>query len=176
MSPYAATKIAGEKLCFTYSHLYRIPTICLRFFTVYGPRQRPDLAIRKFIHLISSDEPIPVFGDGSTSRDYTHITDITNGILATLRFECTYEIINLGNSRPVSLRETISAIEQALGKEARIRWLPDQPGDVPVTYADIAKAKRLLGYQPATQLSEGILNMVRWYQHGPLKALPIHPR
>ncbi len=163
ISPYAATKIAGEKICYTYSHLYGIHTVCLRFFTVYGPRQRPDLAIRKFTGMIDRGEPIPVFGDGSSGRDYTYIDDIVEGILAATRMECLYDVFNLGNAHPVDLNTLIGTIENALGKKASIRRLPLQPGDVPITFADITKAGRLLGYAPKTTLQGGIHNFVDWY-------------
>jgi UDP-glucuronate 4-epimerase len=164
ISPYAATKMAGEKVCYTYSHLYKLPVICLRFFTVYGPRQRPDLAIRKFTGLIDAGKPIPVFGDGSTSRDYTYVDDTVSGIVAALHHDTTYDIFNLGNSSPVKLTELIHLIETNLGKQAVIKWLPDQPGDVPITYADISKAKHLLGYDPRTPIAEGIRKFVEWYR------------
>jgi UDP-glucuronate 4-epimerase len=163
ISPYAATKIAGEKLAFTYSHLYGISIVCLRFFTVYGPRQRPDLAIRKFIDLISRGESIPVFGDGSTGRDYTYVNDTVAGILAALDYQTPYEIFNLGNSHPIRLTEMIETIEACLGKKARIEWLPDQPGDVPITYADITKARKHLGYNPETTFRQGVQQVVDWY-------------
>jgi UDP-glucuronate 4-epimerase len=162
ISPYAATKIAGEKICYTYSHLYQLPVICLRFFTVYGPRQRPDLAIRKFIERIREDKSIPVFGDGSTGRDYTFIDDIVDGIMAALAADFRYEIFNLGNSHPVKLTELIGVVEDCVGRKARIEWLPEQAGDVPITYADISKAGRLLGYAPKTRLEEGIAKFVEW--------------
>ena len=164
ISPYAATKAAGEKLCYTYSHLYGIRIACLRFFTVYGPRQRPDLAIRKFTDMILSGETIPVFGDGSSRRDYTFIDDIADGILSAVRHPAPYDIFNLGNSSPVDLVTLIQTVEDAVGRKARIRWLPDQPGDVPVTYADISKAQRLLSYSPRTKLSAGIRKFVDWYR------------
>ncbi|HLH42982.1 MAG TPA: SDR family NAD(P)-dependent oxidoreductase [Bryobacteraceae bacterium] len=163
ISPYAATKIAGERLCYTYSHLYGMRIVCLRFFTVYGPRQRPDLAIRKFTEMILRGEPIPVYGDGSSSRDYTFIRDIVNGVMAAAQYGCSYEIFNLGNSSPVTLSALIAAIEAATGKTAVIRRLPDQPGDVPITCADVDKARRLLGYAPATPIGEGIREFVDWY-------------
>jgi UDP-glucuronate 4-epimerase len=163
ISPYAATKIAAERLCYTYSHLYGMKVACLRFFTVYGPRQRPDLAIRKFTEMILHGRPIPVYGDGASSRDYTFIRDIVNGIIAALRYDCAYEIFNLGNSSPVKLSELIRTIEQATGRQANIRRLPDQPGDVPITYADVSKAGRLLGYEPATPIKEGIREFVDWF-------------
>ena len=163
ISPYAATKIAGEKICYTYSHLFGINAVCLRFFTVYGPRQRPDLAIRKFTSMIDRDEPIPVFGDGSSGRDYTYIDDIIQGILAAARLECPYDVFNLGNAHPVDLNTLIAIIEEALGKKAQIRRLPVQPGDVPITFADISKAGKLLGYSPKTTLKEGVRKFVEWY-------------
>ena len=165
ISPYAATKAAGELLCHTYTHLYGIRSVCLRFFTVYGPRQRPDLAIHKFARLISQGKPIPVFGDGTTRRDYTFIDDIIAGVRAAIDYsETDYEVINLGESRTVELRELISLLEKELGKTAQIDRQPLQPGDVPQTFADIAKARRLLGYNPQTQIEEGIHTFVRWFQ------------
>jgi UDP-glucuronate 4-epimerase len=164
ISPYAATKIAGEKICYTYSHLYRIQTVCLRFFTVYGPRQRPDLAIRKFTEMIDRGDPIPVFGDGSAGRDYTYVEDIIQGVLAASEFDSPYDIFNLGNASPVSLSELIQTIETAVGKKAKIQRLPMQPGDVPITYADISKARRILGYAPKTPFPEGIDKFVQWYR------------
>jgi UDP-glucuronate 4-epimerase len=163
ISPYAATKLAGEKICYTYAHLYGIRMVCFRFFTVYGPRQRPDLAIRKFIELIEHGKSIPVFGNGSSSRDYTFIDDIVEGIMAALLYDCEYEIFNLGNSSPVALLALIEIIENALGKKAHIQWLPEQPGDVPITFADVAKANRLLGYAPNTTFVDGIRKAVQWY-------------
>lgn len=162
VSPYAATKIAAEKICFTYSHLYGIRTVCLRLFTVYGPRQRPDLAIHKFTRMMMRGETIPMFGDGSSGRDYTYVADTVKGIVAALGHDTAYDVFNLGNSSPVTLREMIGTIEAALGVEARIERLPDQPGDVPITYADITKAKRLLGYAPSTSFEEGVGHFVAW--------------
>ncbi|MFZ5928602.1 MAG: GDP-mannose 4,6-dehydratase [Acidobacteriota bacterium] len=162
ISPYAASKIAGEALCHVYSHLYGMRTVCLRFFTVYGPRQRPDLAIRKFAESIAAGRPIPVFGDGSTGRDYTYIDDIVAGILAAMAHDAGFEVFNLGNSSPVLLREMIATLERVLGKEAVIDRQPLQPGDVPITYADISKAKRLLGWAPRTALETGVRRMVEW--------------
>jgi len=165
ISPYAATKAAGELLCHTYTHLYGIRCVCLRFFTVYGPRQRPDLAMHKFARLISEDKSIPVFGDGTTRRDYTFIDDIIAGVRSAIDYDKTdYEVINLGESRTVELRELISLLEKELGKTAQIDRQPLQPGDVPQTFADIAKARRLLGYNPQTQIEEGIHTFVRWFQ------------
>ena len=162
ISPYAATKLAGEALCHVYHHLYGLDIVCLRFFTVYGPRQRPDLAIRKFTEAILAGKPIDVYGDGSSRRDYTHIDDILQGILACLERSFGYEIINLGESRTVELRELVRLIEKSTGKKAQTRQLPTQPGDVPITYADISKAKRLLGYQPKIGIEEGIEKFVEW--------------
>ncbi len=162
ISPYAASKIAGEALCHVYSHLHGMRIVCLRFFTVYGPRQRPDLAIRKFAESIAAGRPIPVFGDGSTGRDYTYIDDIVAGILAAMAYDAEFEVFNLGNSSPVLLREMIATLERVLGKEAVIDRQPLQPGDVPITYADISKAKRLLGWAPRTVLETGVRRMVEW--------------
>ena len=155
-SPYAAAKISGEAYCRTYNHLYGISTICLRFFTVYGPRQRSDMAIRKFIGSICEGREINIFGDGSSSRDYTYIDDIVDGIIAAIDLKCSYEAINLGNSIPVGIIELVTTIENALGKKANIVFMPEQPGDVPVTCADISKAQDLLGYKPKVGLAEGI--------------------
>jgi UDP-glucuronate 4-epimerase len=162
ISPYAATKLAAEKFCFTYSHLYRLPVVCLRFFTVYGPRQRPDLAIHKFARLIEAGRPVPFFGDGSSGRDYTYIDDAVSGLLAALSYDTRFEIFNIGNSRPVKLTELVSTLEAALGKPAVLERRPDQPGDVPLTFADISKAGRLLGYQPRTSFEDGIRKFVEW--------------
>lgn len=156
ISPYAATKIAGEKMCYAYSHLYALPVICLRLFTVYGPRQRPDLAIHKFAKLIDAGRAVPFYGDGNTARDYTYIDDIVEGFHAALRLDERYEVINLGNSHPVRLTELISVLEEKLGKQAILERLPPQPGGVNMTCADISKAARLLGYSPRTSLPEGI--------------------
>ncbi len=164
ISIYAATKLAGEKLCYTYSHLYAIRTVCLRFFTVFGPRQRPDLAIRKFTEMIDAGKPIPVFGDGSSGRDYTFVADTVQGILGALRYECGFDIFNLGNSAPVKLTEMIAAIEKAVGRKAVIDWQPDQPGDVPITFADISKAREKLGYAPGTPFEAGIVKFVEWFR------------
>lgn len=169
ISPYAATKIAGEKICYTYSHLYGLQLVCLRFFTVYGPRQRPDLAIRKFTESIDQGRPIPVFGDGSSGRDYTYVDDTVQGILGALACECSYEIFNLGNSHPVSLATMIQTLEKSLGKKAQMQWLPAQPGDMPITFADISRAQRFLEYEPRTPFSEGVEKFVAWYRsRGPL--------
>ena len=167
ISPYAATKAAGELICHTYSHLYDMRIVCLRFFTVYGARQRPDLAIHKFARLISEGKPIPVFGDGSTRRDYTYVDDIIAGVRAAIDYDQTnYEVINLGESRTVELRELISLIEGELGTRAEIDRQPPQPGDVPQTFADISKAKRLLNYNPQTQIEAGIKQFIEWFKTG----------
>src|SRR6202165_889199 len=165
ISPYAATKAAGELLCHSYAHLYDLRIVCLRFFTVYGARQRPDLAIHKFVQLISAGRPIPVFGDGTTRRDYTYIDDIIAGVRAAMNYDqSNYEVINLGESRTVELRELISLLERELDRRAEIDRQPPQPGDVPQTFADITKARRLLGYNPQTQIEEGIEKFVEWFR------------
>ncbi len=167
ISPYAATKSACEQFLYTYSKLYDIQSICLRFFTVFGPRQRPDLAIRKFIELIEQDKPIPVYGDGTTMRDYTYIDDIVSGIMSAIKYDKTsYEIINLGGGSPVTLNEMIETIEKVLGKNAKIDRLPMQPGDVDKTVSDITKAKSLLGYEPKTTFEEGIRKFIEWRKDG----------
>jgi UDP-glucuronate 4-epimerase len=157
ISPYAATKVAGELLGHVYSHLRGIRFLALRFFTVYGPRQRPDLAIHKLARLMLEDRPVPVYGDGNTKRDYTYIADIVDGIMAAITYrDSMYEVINLGNCRTVSLMEMIGTIERCARVRARIDFQPEQPGDVPQTYADISKARRLLGYNPSTPFDEGV--------------------
>lgn len=157
ISPYAATKIAGEMLCHTYAHLYGLICTCLRFFTVYGPRQRPDLAINKFTRLIALEKPIQVFGDGTTKRDYTYIDDIVKGIRAAIGYDRSrFEIFNLGASKTTELRNLIKMIERTLGKKAVIERLPAQPGDVFQTFADIRKARRYLNYDPVTPIEKGI--------------------
>jgi len=165
ISPYASTKKAGELICHTYHHLEDISMALLRFFTVYGPRQRPDLAIHKFTTKIINDEAIPVFGDGTTQRDYTYIDDIIDGILKSIEFVnsgCNYEIFNLGESQTISLTDMIGTIEDALGKKAKKEILPLQPGDVERTFADITKAKKILGYDPGTNFKEGIDKFIKW--------------
>ncbi|MDQ6765693.1 MAG: SDR family NAD(P)-dependent oxidoreductase [Verrucomicrobiota bacterium] len=164
ISPYAATKIAGEFLCSTYSHLYQMRVVALRFFTVYGARQRPDLAIHQFTKRIFAGEPIDQFGDGSTRRDYTYIDDIIQGVMAAFEYDGPlFDIFNLGESETIELRELIVAIEHSLGRNAEINRLPEQPGDVPITCADISKARRLLGYNPTTPLREGLPKFVDWF-------------
>ena len=163
ISPYAATKLSCEQLLYTYSRLYDIQALCMRFFTVYGPRQRPDLAIRKFIELIENDKPIQMYGDGSTIRDYTFIDDIVDGVTAAIDYEQTqYEIINLGGGSPIKLLEMIASIEKILGKKAKIETLPMQQGDVDKTAADISKAAMLLNYQPKVDFESGIRQFVEW--------------
>lgn len=167
ISPYAATKKANEVMTHVYHKLFDFNVIMLRFFTVFGPRQRPDLAINKFTRLMLNDEPIPMFGDGTTSRDYTYIDDIVDGIIKSCNYvennKDVYEILNLGNSSPVSLKEMINTIADVLGKTPNIQELPMQPGDVERTFADISKAKKLIGYNPKTSFQEGIENFVKWY-------------
>ena len=164
ISPYAASKKACETYCYTYHHLYGIPVVCLRFFTVYGPRQRPEMATHKFTRLIDNGQEIEMYGDGTSKRDYTYITDIVDGIVAAIDKRSGYEIINLGDSKVVELQYLISLIEEKLGKKAQIKKLPVQPGDVPVTHADISKAQTLLGYAPRISIEEGIGNFVKWYR------------
>ena len=164
LSPYAATKIAGEHLCGNYAHLYGMNVFCLRFFTVYGPGQRPDLAIHKFTDSIYRGKSIPQFGDGSTRRDYTYVDDIVQGVLGALRYEGPkFDIFNLGENQTTTLSELILEIEKALGKKAIIERLPEQQGDMPLTAADITKARSLLGYNPQTKIREGIPKFVEWY-------------
>jgi UDP-glucuronate 4-epimerase len=164
LSPYAATKIAGEFLCSTYSHLYQMRVVALRYFTVYGPRQRPDLAIHRFTRRIYAGQPIDQFGDGTTRRDYTYIDDVIQGTMAALNYSGPlFDIFNLGESETIQLRDLISAIENAVGKKAKINRLPEQPGDMPLTCADISKAGRLLGYNPTTRFSHGLPRFIEWF-------------
>ena len=162
ISPYAATKKAGELICHTYHHLYGICITCLRFFTVYGPRQRPDLAIHKFAKLIEQGKPIPVYGDGTMMRDFTYIDDIIDGTVAAMNKCSGFSIYNLGESRPISVNDLIAEIEKVLGKKAVKKYLPPQPGDVERTYADITKAAKDLGYNPKTDLRAGLAKFVEW--------------
>ena len=180
ISPYAATKLAGELFCRTYAQLHRLPVVVLRFFTVYGPRQRPDLAIHKFVARIEAGQPIPLFGDGGTGRDYTYVNDIVAGVLAALDYDfaraggrradqssgdgAPFEILNLGNSHPVRLSELVALLERATGKKAIIQSEAPQPGDAPLTWADISKAEKLLGYRPGTALEEGLGTFVGWFR------------
>ncbi len=164
ISPYASTKRSGELLCYTYSHVHHLPVTCLRFFTVYGPRGRPDMAPYKFIRSIMQQTPITMYGDGTTMRDYTYVSDIVAGILATLDKNFSYEIINLGNSNPVSLHEFITTIETTVGKKAQLNQEAMKPGDVQRTYADISKAQTLLGWTPKISLREGIQKTYEYLQ------------
>lgn len=164
ISPYAATKKACELIGYTYSALYDISVTCLRFFTVYGPRQRPDMAIHKFTNLIAHDKEIPVYGDGSARRDFTYYTDIIDGLVASIERCNGYSIYNLGESRVVQLMELVGLIEKNLGKKAKINWLPAQPGDVKITYADISKAKKELDYNPQVAIEYGVSQFVEWYR------------
>ena len=166
ISPYASTKAAGELLCHTYSHLFDIRTVCLRFFTVYGARQRPDLAIHKFTKLISEEKPIQIFGDGTTRRDYTYIDDIIQGVSAAIDYDGSmHEIFNLGESETTELNRLVELLEENLGMKAIIDRQPMQPGDVPVTFADISKARNLLGYDPKTKIEDGIPGFVEWFRN-----------
>jgi len=164
ISPYAASKLACEGLGHVYHHLYGLDIVMLRFFTVYGPRQRPDLAIYKFMQLMTAGKSIPVFGDGTTARDYTYITDIVDGIMACTEREFGYEIFNLGESQTVTLSRMIELLEKSLSKRAVIERQPPQPGDVPMTVADISKARKLLGYSPSVKIEQGILRFVEWFK------------
>jgi UDP-glucuronate 4-epimerase len=165
ISPYAATKIAGEAACHVYSHLYAMRVICLRFFTVYGARQRPDLAIHKFARLISSNQAVPLFGDGSSQRDYTYIDDILSGIMGAIQYRASnFEIFNLGESQTIELKRLIELLEEALGEKAILDYQPPQPGDVPITFANIEKARRLLGYNPQTKIEDGVHQFVKWFR------------
>ena len=164
ISPYAVTKRIGEVFCSVYHHLHGLNIFCLRFFTVYGPRQRPEMAIHKFTRLIHQGEKIPLFGDGTSRRDYTYIDDIIDGVMGAVQNLGGYAIFNLGESQTVPLRQLVSLLEQALGKKAVIEELPEQPGDMPITYADISKARRLLGYDPQVGIEEGVERFVRWFR------------
>jgi UDP-glucuronate 4-epimerase len=163
ISPYASTKVSGELLGHVYSHLYGLRFIALRFFTVYGPRQRPDLAITKFARLMLEGKTIPMFGDGTTRRDYTYVDDIVAGVMAAMQYEgSAYEVINLGNNQTITLREMIEGLESAFQVQARIEHLPEQPGDVPQTWASVDKAQRLLGYRPTTAYRQGVQKFSEW--------------
>jgi UDP-glucuronate 4-epimerase len=170
ISPYAASKLAGEMFCYTYAHLFSLPVICLRFFTVYGPRQRPDLAIYKFSALLEAGKPLPIFGDGSTGRDYTYVDDIVAGVLAAVTWlpqsadGPVFEVFNLGNSHPVKLTELVELLERVSGRKAIRNYEPPQPGDVRLTWADISRAARLLGYHPSTRLEDGLAKFIAWYR------------
>jgi UDP-glucuronate 4-epimerase len=164
ISPYAATKLACESLGHVYHHVYGMDVAMLRFFTVYGPRQRPDLAIHKFASLIAAGKPIPVFGDGSTARDYTYITDIVDGVMACMERQFGFEIFNLGESQTVTLNRLIELLEESLGRKAIIQRLPPQAGDVPLTFADISKSRRELAYAPKVKIEQGIPLFVEWFR------------
>lgn len=165
ISPYASTKLSGEMLGHVYHKLFGIRFLALRFFTVYGPGQRPDLAIHKFTKAILKNKPITMYGDGSTSRDYTYVNDTVTGIIGAIKYDKTdFEVVNLGNNYTVSLKELIAAIEDTVGKKAVIEQYPDQPGDVPKTFADVSKAKELFGYNPQTQLKEGLSGFYQWFK------------
>lgn len=168
ISPYAATKLAGEALTYTYHHLYGLAVLNARFFTVYGPRQRPDLAIHKFARRLQAGQPLPIYGDGRTARDYTFVTDTVDGIVRGLAYlratPDAYDTVNLGNSRPIALLDLVAALERATGTTARLDFRPTQAGDVNLTYADIGKAHRLLGYSPRTTLMDGLEQFVEWLQ------------
>ncbi|MFQ5794075.1 MAG: GDP-mannose 4,6-dehydratase [Candidatus Bipolaricaulia bacterium] len=165
VSPYAAAKRAGELLCGTYHHLYRIPITIPRFFTVYGPRQRPDMAIHRFVRLMSDGKPVPMYGDGSSTRDYTYVDDIIDGMMHAIERNYDFEVFNLGNSETIQLTELIALVGKAVGVEPQIERLPEQPGDVPITYADISKARRLLDYHPSVSIEAGIERFVRWFRN-----------
>ena len=163
ISPYASTKVSSELLGHVYSHLYGIRFVALRFFTVYGPRQRPDLAIHKFARLMLDGRPVPVFGNGSTRRDYTYVDDIVSGVIEAIEYcRSAYEVINLGNNETITLTAMIAGLEEALGTTARVDWFPEQPGDVPQTWARIDKAQRLLGYAPSTPYALGVRRFAHW--------------
>jgi len=163
ISPYASTKVSGELLGHVYSHLYGIRFLALRFFTVYGPRQRPDLAIHKFARLILDDKPITLFGDGNTSRDYTFVSDVVGGIRSAMEYQDSlYEVINLGNNKTVSLRTMVHSIDRALGRAATVEHVPVPPGDVPQTWADVQRAKNLLGYEPSVDWQDGVDEFIVW--------------
>jgi UDP-glucuronate 4-epimerase len=166
ISPYATTKRAGELLCFNYHHLYGFKVACLRFFTVYGPRQRPEMAIHKFTDLLWRGRPVPLFGDGQSRRDYTYIDDIVDGLVATLELAPGFEILNLGGAETTALSDLVRYLAALLEVEPRIDYLPAQPGDVPITYADVHKAGRLLGYAPRVPIREGLRRFVAWYREG----------
>lgn len=164
VSPYAATKKAGELLCHTYAHNFSMHITCLRFFTVYGPRQRPEMAIHKFARLMWEGKEIPVYGKGDSRRDYTYVEDIVSGIIGAIEANHPFEIVNLGESQTITLLEMIRSLEEALEKKAILRFLPDQPGDMEVTYADISRARRVLGYDPKTPFREGIGRFAEWFK------------
>ena len=163
-SPYGASKLAAEVFCETFHRLYDLPLTCLRFFTVYGPRQRPDMAIHRFARLIQEGMPVPMYGDGTTRRDYTYIDDVIDGIVRAMEQPRGYQVYNLAAGEPIALRNLISTMQRALGKEARVSELPVQPGDVPITFASIERAMRHLGYTPRTKVEEGVTRFVEWFR------------
>ncbi len=165
ISPYAASKRACELFCYMFHHLYNIPIACLRFFTVYGPRQRPDMAIHKFTRLIDEGKEIAILGDPASKRDYTYVTDIIEGVVSALDKNFAFEIFNLGDSNTVELRYLVSIIEGSLGKKAEVKYYPPHPSDVPITYADISKSKRILGYEPKVSIEEGIDRFISWFKY-----------
>lgn len=165
ISPYGISKISGEFLCSNYNRTYHLPITILRFFTVYGPRQRPDMAIYKFTRLIDNNKEITIYGDGKTKRDYTYVSDIVNGITSALKKDLNFEIFNLGNSKPVTLSHLISLLEKNLNKKAKVRFIPEQSGDPPITFADIKKSKKLLNYKPRVGIEEGIKKYINWYKN-----------
>jgi UDP-glucuronate 4-epimerase len=167
VSPYAATKKSGELLCYTFHHLFGLPINCLRYFTVYGPRQRPEMAIHKFTRRLQQGRPLPLFGDGGSSRDYTYIDDIVDGTLRALDHCEGYDIFNLGESQTTRLIDLVNLIAQSLGVKPTIQWLPDQPGDVPITFADVSHARQELGYAPSVPVETGVPRFVEWYLQGP---------
>ena len=169
ISPYAATKKSAEILCKTYSKLYGINITCLRLFTVYGPRGRPEMAPYKFTKLIDEGKELPMFGDGNSKRDYTYVSDIVEGIVSAVDKEFKFEVINLGNSKPIELKEFISIIEKTVGKKAKIKRLSPQKGDVFITFADISKAKKLLNYSPKVDLEKGMVNFFEWYKNSVIR-------
>lgn len=173
ISPYATTKRSGELLCYNYHHLYGLRTACLRFFTVYGPAQRPEMAIAKFTDLLTRGEPVPLYGDGGSRRDYTYIDDIVDGLEATLGLAPGFEILNLGGADTTALADLVRWLAEELAVEPRIEYLPAQPGDVPITYADVAKASRLLGYSPKVPIREGLRRYVHWYREQQASRAPI---
>jgi len=164
ISPYATTKRTGELLCFNYAHLYGLRCSCLRFFTVYGPAQRPEMAIHKFTDLLARGKAVPLYGDGTTRRDYTYVDDIVDGLVAALDLAPAFEILNLGGAETTALVDLVHMIAGELAVEPRIDYLPEQPGDVPITYADVGKARRLLGYSPRVPIREGLKRFVAWYR------------
>jgi UDP-glucuronate 4-epimerase len=179
VSPYAATKLAGEQMIHVYSRLFELKAVCLRLFTVYGPRQRPDLAIHKFYRLLQAGRAIPLYGDGATGRDYTFVGDIVRGVLAAIDLDTAYEIINLGGGHPILLRELVQTLGAALGVQPQTIELPAQPGDAPITFADTSKAARLLGFAPSVSFEQGIRLFHQWYQSSgagrAVAAEPIQP-